>query len=116
MQQGRRDNLRGDDGASFCLWRMVLELVQSVVVNHVDVLPESNAKTKMTLNPQMNPPLIDNLLVVTHSLPHLVLCVPLLLGLVHQVIEDAQLLLADVPTAHLRGYLLNVTVLEILKL
>merc|ERR550517_377060 len=115
MQESGGEILLGDDGTSgSCpLWLRILKMKMSIVLDHV-VLGESNAESEMSLNPEMNSFLEDNLLVVSHFLPHLVLSLPLLLGLFHHICEDAQLLLADVPTADLRGDPLNVTVLQIL--
>ena len=119
MQEGGGEVLLGDGGTRDWLWLLlrlvIIKLELSVVLDHV-ILGESNAEAKVSLNPEMNSSLVDTLLVVAHFLPHLVLFVPLLLGLVHHVSEDAQLLLTDVPTADLRGDLLDVTVLQILEL
>ena len=59
---------------------------------------------------------IDNHLAVPHLLPHLGLGVPLLLSLLHHVSEDAELLLADVPTADLLRNHLDSAVTEIFEL
>ena len=59
---------------------------------------------------------IDDHLVVPHLLPHLGLGVPLLLSLLHHVSEDAELLLADVPTADSLRNHLDSAVTEIFEL
>ena len=78
---------------------------------------ETKARTEVPLYAEtMQPTLVNDLLVVPHLLPHLGLGVPLLLSLLHHVSEDAELLLADVPTGDFLSNHLDSAVTEIFEL